>query len=87
MPCGNKKKKEKKKMKEFIRIVQTDGVDEATEMHEDKTDVKGQANLSPSVGTIKNNLKALMVAKNYKYQRHYCDHDESDRRGCRLEDI
>lgn len=73
-------------MKHFIRITQTDNI-ESPEMHEDKTDVKDDSMLSAKVTNIKNNLKSQMIAGNYKFQKHTCDHDESNRRGCKLEDI
>jgi hypothetical protein len=73
-------------MKHFIRITQTDAIG-FPEMHEDKTDVKDKSNLSQEVFDIKTSLIGKMSAANYKIQRHICDHDESDRRGCRLEDI
>jgi len=68
-------------MKEYIRIVQTDG----DEIHEDKTNVKYKTKAEKDV--IKDLLKTKMTSGNYKYQRHICDHDEPNRKGCKLEDI
>ena len=71
-------------MKHFIRIVQTGAVD-TPEMHEDAEDTKDVN--GALLLTVQNRLKSKMIAENYKYQKHICDHDESNRQGCTLEDI
>lgn len=73
-------------MKEYIRIVQTDAVDEP-EMHESGIDVTGLALDSAEVIAIKNTLSELMIAENSKFQKHYHDHDDTNKHRCRLGDI